>query len=84
MSLKHSRSQQRTDQRVLVLTLIFLALKKLGFPRKKILPKMFLTFFTFILCSFSVRMLQYFQKKNLVFAHESIKKWASKVAHKWP
>ena len=28
----HSRSQQRTDQRVIVLTLKFLALKKLGFP----------------------------------------------------
>ena len=28
----HSRSKQRTDQRVLVLTLKFLALKKLVFP----------------------------------------------------
>ena len=28
----HSKSQQRTDQRVLVLTLKFLALKKLFFP----------------------------------------------------
>ena len=31
-ALSHSRSKQRTDQRVLVLTLKFLALKKLVFP----------------------------------------------------
>ena len=42
-SLSHSRSKQRTDQRVLVLTLKFLALKKLVFPIK-ILSK-FLIFF---------------------------------------
>ena len=40
----HSRSKQRTDQRVLVLILKFLALKKRFSPRKKILPKFFLTF----------------------------------------
>ena len=48
---------------------------------------MFLTcyFLPFILCNFSVRTLQYIQKKlNLFFAHENIKKRASKVAHNWP
>ena len=40
----HSRSKQRTDQRVLVFTLKFLALKKLVFPRTKFFPNFFLTF----------------------------------------
>ena len=40
----HSRSQQRTNQRVLVLTLKFLVLKRLVFPRKKYFP----FFFTFL------------------------------------
>ena len=40
----HSRSQQRTDQRVLVITLKFLALKKLVLPPQKILSKIYLTF----------------------------------------
>ena len=56
---KHSRSQQKTNQRVLVLTLKFLALKK---TREKYFPNFFKLFFTFILCNFLVRMLQYFQK----------------------
>ena len=47
MGLCHSRSKQRTDQGVLVLTLKFLALKKLGFLPLKILPKIFLTFVYF-------------------------------------
>ena len=59
----HSRSQQRTGQRVLVLTLKCLALKKTGFsPVKKYFPIFLKLFFTFILCNFSVRTLKYFQK----------------------
>ena len=42
----HSRSKQRTDQRVLVLTLKFLALKKLVFWKKNFVNK--------VLCNFSV------------------------------
>ena len=42
----HSRSKQRTGQRVLVLTLKFLALKKLVFWKKKFVNK--------VLCNFSV------------------------------
>ena len=70
---------------VLVLTLKFVALKT-GFPPcKKILHKYFLTFFTFILCNFLVRMLQCLKKNlNLFFAHENLKKRASKVAHNRP
>ena len=44
LQCEHSRSKQRTDQMVLVLTLKFLALKKPGFsPRNKYFPKIFLT-----------------------------------------
>ena len=48
MGLCHSRSKQRTDQGVLVLTLKFLALKNWFFPRKKY----FLNFFDFCLLLF--------------------------------
>ena len=60
----HSRNKQRTDQRVLLLTLKFLALKKLFFPLWKILPKIFLTFVYLYSMQLSVRTLQYFQKNK--------------------
>ena len=42
LTMTHSRSQQRTDQRVLVHTLKFLALKKTGFsPVKSTSQKVF-------------------------------------------
>jgi hypothetical protein len=56
----HSRSQQRTDQRVLVITLKFLALKETGFPPVKNTSQ---KSFDFILCNFLVRTTQYFHKK---------------------
>ena len=40
----HSRSKQRTDQRVLVLILTFLALKNWVFPHKEYFPISYLTF----------------------------------------
>ena len=46
LAVEHSRSIQRTDQRVLVLTLKFLALKKTGFPDKKYFTNFF--FLTFV------------------------------------
>ena len=44
----------------LLITVLFLALKKTGFSKKKILPKKKKNFFTFFLCNFSVRTLQCF------------------------
>ena len=42
-------------------------------------------FFTFILCNFTVQMIQYFQKNfELIFCPWKHKKWASKVAHNRP
>ena len=41
---KHSRSKESTDQRVLVFTLKFLALKKTGVFSVKMLPNFFFTF----------------------------------------
>ena len=51
----------------LLITVLFLALKKLFFLKKKILPPKTIFFFTFFLCNFSVRTLQCFQKKILFF-----------------
>ena len=60
----HSRSKLRTDQRVLVLTLKFLALKKLVFPPVKILPKFFLDFFLpLFYATFQCRPYNIFKKK---------------------
>ena len=56
-SANHSRSKHRTGQRVLLLTVKFLALKKLFFPRKQYFPRFFCLLFTFILYSFSVETL---------------------------
>jgi hypothetical protein len=71
----HSRSQQRTDQRVLVLTLKFLAIV---FPSKICNPNFFDLFYV----TFQCRPYNIFKKRfNLIFAHENIKKQASKVAH---
>ena len=59
-SLTHSRSKQMTDQRILVLTLKFLALKRMFFRCKKCFPNFFWLLFT----------LKYFQKKKYVnFLH---------------
>ena len=65
-------------QRVLVLKLKFLNLKKLVFSGMKYFPKFFWLLFIFIQCNFSVRTLQYFQKKCLTDF------LPSKVAHNWP
>ena len=79
----HSRSQQRTHQRVLVLTLKFLALKKTGFSPVKNTSQ---DFFDFLLplfyATFQCGHYNIFKKiLNLFFAHENIRKRASKVAH---
>ena len=69
----HSRSKQRTGQRVLVLTLNFLALKNWFLPCKKYFPNLFLLLFTFILCNFSVLTLKYFHKNlNLIFCPQKL------------
>jgi hypothetical protein len=78
--LSHSRRKQRTDQRVLVLTLKFLVLK---ISPIKILPKFFLTFvYPFSMQHFNAAATM-FSKKNL-FAHKKLKKTPSKVAHNQP
>ena len=57
--LVHSRSQKRADQRVLVLTLKFLSLKKLVFPPLKKSSQIFF---------FSMQPFKYFQKNfKLIF-----------------
>ena len=66
--MHHSRSQQRTDQRVLVLTLKFLALKKWVFPRKNYLP-FCLTFFYLFLCNFLSADATIFSKKIYSWKH---------------
>ena len=82
--LYHSRSKQRTDQRILVcvITLKFFALGKPVFPRKKILPKKCLTclmFYLYTLQLFS-RPIEYFQKNiKLIFVHENIKNGPQKL-----
>ena len=59
----HSRSKQRTDQRVLILTLKFLALKKqTGFPPVKNTFKFFFDFCSPLFYA-TFKCLQYFQKK---------------------
>ena len=70
------RSQQRTDQRVLVLTMKFLALKNLVFHCKKYFPKFFWFFFyLYSMELFSVDAIIFSKKKlNLFFAHENLKK----------
>ena len=72
----HSRSHQRTNQRVLVLTYKFLALKTLFFPREKYFP----TFLTFIYL-YSMQLFsadhKYFQNFfKLIFVHKNFKKRA--------
>ena len=80
--LKHNRSQQRTDQRVLELTLKF----ETGFSFvKRYFLKILWPLFTFILCNFLVLTLQYFQKIfEFIFSLWKHKKRASTVAHNWP
>ena len=69
-SLTHSRSKQMTDQRILVLTLKFLALKRMFFRCKKCFPNFFWLLFT----------LKYFQKKiRSFFAHKNFKKGPQKL-----
>ena len=85
MGVCHSRSKQRTDQRVLVLTFKFLALRNWFFPRKKY----FLNFFDFCLLLFYATFqwgpYNFFKKiPNYFLTHENFKKWASKVPHNRP
>jgi hypothetical protein len=70
-----------TDQRVLVLTSKFLALKKTGFsPRKKYFPKCFCLFSPLFYATFQCGHYNNFKKKiNLFFAHENIKKHPQKL-----
>ena len=68
----------------LLITVLYLALKKLVFLKKKILPKKKKFFFTFFLCKFSVRTLQCFQFFFFFFDHKKLKKPPSKVAHNRP
>ena len=80
--LYHSRSKQRTDQRILVcvITLKFFALGKPVFPRKKILPKKCLTFFYLYTLQLFSRPIEYFQKNiKLIFVHENIKNGPQKL-----
>ena len=66
-------------------TVLYLALKKTGFSKKKILHKKKNIFFTFFLCNFSVRTLWCFQKNfTIFFDPEKVKKQAKKVAHNRP
>ena len=85
MSIIHIRSQQRTDQRVLVLTLKFLALKKLVFLLQKYFPICFWLFSNFYSMQFfSADATVFSKKKDLFFCLWKLKKQASKVAHNWP
>ena len=77
-----SRSQQRTDLRVLVLTLKYLAPQKTGYSPVKSTSLNCFDFFLRLFYNFSVGTLQYFQKKKNYIL--SIKKRASKVAHNRP
>ena len=60
----------------LLTTVLFLALKKTCFSKKKILPPQKIVF-TFFLCNFSVRTLQCFQKILKFF-------WPRKSEKNWP
>jgi hypothetical protein len=86
MGKNHSRSQQRTDQRVLVLTLKFLALKKTGFSPVKNTSKNVLDFFYLYSMQLFSAEATIFSKKilSLFFVHENIKKRASKIPHNPP
>ena len=75
----HSRSKQRTNQRVLVLTLKFLALQKIGFSPVK---KTSQNFFDFCLPLFYATIFS--KKLKLMFYPWKLKKRASKVAHNRP
>merc|ERR1712008_349976 len=70
----------------LLITVLFLALKKTGFSKKKnSSQKKKKIFFTFFLCNFSVRTLQCFQNFFFFFfAHKKLKNPPSKVAHNRP
>ena len=73
-------SQQKSVPDLNVLTVAFLALKKMFFLKKKFFPKK-IFFFTFFQCNFSVRTLQCFQ---FFFAHEKLKKTPKNDAQNWP
>ena len=79
----HSRSQQRSNQRILLLTLKFLALKKTCFSPRKNTSRNFLTFLNlYSMQLFSADATNFLKSNsNLLFLHENIKKRASKVAH---
>ena len=71
----HSRSQQRTDQRVLVLTLNFLALKNCFSPVKSTSQSFFDFCLPLFYATFQCGPYNIFKKiSNLFFAHENLKK----------
>ena len=78
MSMRKSESnRERIAFGPLCITVLFLALKRMVFLKKKILPKKNKFFFTFFLCNFSVRTLWCFQKnfKNFFLTP---KKWKNR------
>ena len=81
LRLLHSRSKQRTDQRVLVLTLKFLALKNWVFPYKKYFIKFFWFFFLpLFYATFQYKRYNIFKiVLNSFFAHENMKKRPQKL-----
>ena len=72
---KPESNRERIAFGPLLITVLYLALKKSGFSKKK-------NYFTFFLCNFSVRTLWCFQKN--FFDPEKVKKQAKKVAHNRP
>ena len=82
----HSRSKQRTDQRVLVITLKFLTLKNCFFHLKKYIPKNFLTFvYLYFMQLFSADPTKKFKKNLNEFLYPwKLKKTGPKVAHHRP
>ena len=83
MHYKHNRSQQRTDQRVLVLTLKFLAVKKpTGFSTIKNASQIFFDFFyIYSMQRFSADIKIFSEKIYIYFCPW---KRTSKVAHNRP
>jgi hypothetical protein len=69
----HSRSQQRTDQRVLVLTLKILALKRTGFSPVKYTSQNSIDFFLLLFyATFQCGPYNIFKKKKKKIAHDNI------------
>jgi hypothetical protein len=79
--VRHSRSRQRTDQRVLVLTLKFLALTKSGFSPVKNTSKIFFDFYLpLFYATFQCRPYNIFKKKlNWFLPMKTLKNWPQKL-----